>query len=247
MDEEVVQPFKKFYKEEVVEDEEIVREVAEVAYAPLRDQFHMLFQDPDTKEPCPELIISIMVKIYRAIFNRLEKERETHKSFEINVADEFTIGFDCGEENEDDEKNGNFMVSIKHLYKPDSVDEDEDNLEKTCIECCVRWMDKNVKKNPEIIRSIAVDATKLLSDIDVALASSDAIFPFFCTVYRTLVKTLILKKAEADDYEYEINFASCFNIIIQEKENGTNAVNFRPTIMDKLGLKSDVTASSQYE
>ena len=236
----------KFFNENVYEDQEDILTVCEVAGKTLYEKFKLGFIDPETKKIEPRLIAVCFTKIFGAILQNLKRlEKEQYSSFEINICNRLIVGFSTNDD-DDDEKQGNFMIFINHINGATKND-DVDDPSLTAQERSVQWNAENVIIQPEIIKQISVDALKNLKEIEVTLASADCIMPIFVTVYEALVNYLKVTRREKEEYEYEINFASCFTIGVRESDDGIDAVYFRPSIESKLALKNDSLASSKYE
>jgi hypothetical protein len=149
-------------------------------------------------------------------------------------------------EDDDDEKQANFMICIEDLGFEPRRYETEDSI-KSSNELCAAWNSDNIIDQPEIIKKISETALKILkSDIDIEFNSSELVMPIFVTIYETLVSMLKTHRREIDEFEFEINFMSCFFIGARESEF-EDIIYIRPNIESKLRLKNDSLASAKYE
>lgn len=239
--------FEKFFDENVCEDQVEILTALGVSHNKLINRFKMRFNDPrDETQPSLELIGATFIKIYRAIIDFLIQQRESKSSYALNIADRVVIGFETADENDDDEKNGNFMVYINHLYKPKSNDDDIDRT-LSSPELVTNWFSQEVKECVDELLTIAATSLRYLKAIDIALAIPQSVIACFCTVYDELVNVAKEKRREKNVYENEINFMNCFTIKAKEGENGIDEITFRPSIESKLDLKSDLEGSSKFE
>jgi len=230
-----------YYKEICVEDEEDLRKACNVADLRNWEEFKV-------KLEYPEILASIFSKTFEAIIKKLEVFEKDNSMFNINIANTLNIGYTTSE-NDDDEKEGNFMVYIKDNLggKPlASLEHNESNM--TAKECVTQWCQSHiVDENIGILNEIAVKALSMLKDIDIILPTSDFIWPLFCTLYSNIISQAIQMRKETNQFKYEINVFSCFYLIVQEAEDDNVDIIIRPSILSKLALKNDSIASSKYE
>lgn len=227
-----------YFEEICREDEEHVLTICEVASACIYDKFRLRLDDP-------KLLAAIWSKIFDAILIKLEKLENNYSDFTINVCDRVSFGYSTNVD-EEDEKQGNFMVFITHMNNNKKTEESEDPRSKP-EERAMQWNTENLIEQPKLLAEISVDSLELLKSIDVYLGSREYIMPIFCMVYEQLVNYLMTKRKELNEYEFEINFISCFFIGARETDDGIDEIFIRPNIESKLRLKSDSKASSQYE
>lgn len=234
-----------YFDENCNEDKEDVLMICETANKQLYKEFKMSFNDPITKKPDPRLLASSFGKIYEAILISLEKFERTYSDFELNICGRLLIGYSTNQD-EDDEKQGNFMIYIRHLNVNKKFDSVEDPS-STASERAVQWNNENIINQPEVIKNVSIEALDVLKGIDVVLNSSECVMPIFVTVYESIINYLKIVRREQDLFEYEINFMNCFFIGVRESEDGNDDVYIRPNIDSKLRLKNDSLASSKYE
>lgn len=237
-----IEPFYKHFDEICKEDREEVKSVCTAAAMTIRQNFKYAFIDKDTNEFCPEVVAVIFSKTYDAILDELVNLEKKNSEFNINVCGRLDIGY-SNIENEDDEKEGNFMIYIRHKNFS-HVNSETNYDDPSPKELCVSWSTTNIKDQPEILKRIAANAVEKLKRVDVIFDTSDAILPIFITVYEHLVLFIQDQRAQANEFEYSINFASCFTIGARETDNG-DEIYIIPSINSKLKLKSDANASAK--
>lgn len=234
-----------YFEENCNEDQDDVLMICETANKQLYKDFRMSFNNPETRKPDPRLLASCFGKIYEAILISLEKMERTYSDFELNICNRLLIGYSTNED-EEDEKQGNFMIYIRHL----NVNKKFDSVEDTSLsatERAVQWNNENIINQSETLRKVSIEAMETLKEIDTMLHSSECIMPVFVTVYESIINYLKIVRREKDLFEYEINFINCFFIGVRESEDGNDDVYIRPNIDSKLRLKNDSLASSKYE
>ena len=237
-DVKVIEKYESYFEEFAHEDQEHVITICETASKVIFDRFKARFDDP-------RLLAACFSKIYGAFLNKLESLESEFSSFQINICDRLSMGYSTTND-EDDEKIGNFMISITHLNSNKKNENVEDPTAKT-EERAVQWNTENIISQPELLRKISVEAVDELKTIDVNIGTTELIIPIFVTTYEAIVNYLKIKRNEEDAFEFEINFISCFYIGARESEDGLDDIYIRPNIEAKLKLKNDTNASSQYE
>lgn len=234
----MAEKYLEYYNEFAVEDNDDIITICQTAGKIIWERFRARFDDP-------KLLAATFSKIYGSIMSKLKDLEREYQDFNINICGRLDMGYSTNED-EDDEKQGNFMVYIRHLNSRHKNDQIDDPQAKA-TERAVLWNAENCTVNPDILRKISVEALDALKEIDVNLGSSELVMPVFVTVYESLVNFLKIRRREKDDFEYEINFISCFYISARESEDEDDVINIRPNIEAKLTLKDDAGASSKYE
>lgn len=233
-----MEKFMEYFNEYVTEDTEDIITICESASKIINDRFRC-------KLPKAELVASMFSSIYYSILNELTVFEKEYNDFQINICDRLIIGYSTTED-EDDEKQGNFQIYIRHLNSAKKNDDIADQ-EATTDERAVIWNATNVKEQPELLRKISIKAKEDLEKIDVVIASSELILPIFVSVYEALIMYITTRRRELDEFQYEINFCSCFNIGAREAEDELDEIYLVPSIASKLTLKNDAQATAKYE
>ena len=226
-----------YFNTNICEDFDIIQKIADVSTSALYDKFNVKIDDW-------RLITAAFLKIFETFMQHLVSMEKDHSEFEINLANRLLIGFN-NNENDDDEKTGNFMVFMRHLKESPKLDGISDPTISN-IERCVQWNTENIIENPELIRKMTVDAVKNLNNIEIQVANNELIMPIFITFYESIITVLKLERRDRDSYEIIVNLG-WFMMIAQEGEDGRDNYFIRPDIGSKLFLKNDSGASSAVE
>lgn len=227
-----------YFEEYVKEDEEDILTICQTASKIIYDKFKLRFDDP-------RLLGTTMSKIYTAFTDRLEALENEYSDFTINICDRLALGYSTNID-EDDEKQGNFMIFIRHLNATKKDDMENDPTAKA-VDIAVKWNSDNYGKQPQLLKEIAIKAYEELKKMDILLFSSELVIPVFVTTYETIVNYLKIKRKEEDLFDYEINFMGCFYIGAREGADETDDIYIRPNIESKLKLKDDNKATSKHE
>ena len=209
-DVKIIEKYIPYFEEFAHEDTEHIITICESASKIIYDRFKARFDDP-------RLLAACFSKIYSAFLNRLEALESEYSSFQINICDRLSMGYSTTND-DDDEKTGNFMISITHLNSNKKNENVDDATAKT-EERAVQWNTENIISQPELLRKISVEAVEELKSIDVNIGTTELIMPIFVTTYETMVEYLKIKRREEDAFEFEINFISCFYIGSRESED----------------------------
>jgi hypothetical protein len=236
----VVPSYQKYFDMICVEDQEDVILVCETASKIIWEKFRAKFDDPKL------LAVTVSV-VYDQIKEKIKSLREKNSEFHINVCNRFEIGY-TNDENEDDEKSGNFMIYIKPLTAADvEPSYESDDPYAKAAQRAVEWSSKNIIENSGILNDIAINAVKVLQQYKINIGLSELIFPVFIMTYESLVSYLKIKRSETKNYKEEINFISCFFIAARESLDGPDEIIIRPNIDTKILLKDDSMAGKDTE
>ena len=194
-----------------------------------------------------KMVAMFFVKTFEAIINELQKLRETHVSYAINIANHLVVGF-TNQDNDEDEKNGNFMIYVKNLMKyVPTLEVGEYRSPEKSREYLTNWNQENMIEQPDTTKRIAAYACELLNKIDIRVNSGEMIFPIFVTIYECIVQYMKITRKDLKLDEYEINFCNIFFIQAAEQDDGIDRIVIRPSIECKMSLKSDKIATAIYE
>lgn len=237
MSETKIGNYQKYFDTYCVEDREDVILICEIASKIIWERFKAKYDDP-------KILATVVSVTYEQIKNKLKDLRPKNSEFRINVCDRFEIGY-TNDENEDDEKSGNFMIYIKPLTSVglDQVYESDDPYAKSA-QRAVEWCSKNISENSAILNDIAISTVEALKNLNINIGISELVFPTFIMVYESLVNYLKVKRSETKEYKEEINFISCFFIAARESVEGEDEIIIRPDIDTKILLKDDSMAGS---
>ena len=227
----------RYYEDNIYEDEDHIQMISETAISVIRERFSIVLNDH-------RLMTAAFLKIFESFIEKLKTLQKDYDNFQINLANRLAIGF-TNNDNDEDEKSGNFMLFIQHLREATKVDNVTDPTVSN-IERAVQWNAENIVENPDLIRSLTIEAVKYLNGIDIQIANNEIIMPIFISYYECIINYLKIYRREADLFEFQLNY-SWFFIGAREGEDGRDTVFIRPSINGKLSLKSDVNASSKDE
>lgn len=241
--------YEKYYESIVPEDKDDVLQICMNTNQSLTRNLYMTFiSNPNKKERKKgeeqidvRFIACVFSLTFDAILAKLKSLESKKSSAKINIANRFEIGFDTTED-EDDEKNGNYMIFIRDKGTTKLTDMMLNPRAKP-IERAVEWINANITDDAELLKEIATDAKLRIDKLDIILSSSELIMPIFVITYESLVSYLKIRRNEMNELDYEINFCSCFNIKSSESEEGPDKITIRPNINSKLFLKDDEKAS----
>ena len=223
-----------WFEKNIHENQEELVQIGELAMRSISDKFALTLNKP-------ELVLVIYDVTFKAIIDVLKEKEEVYPDYAINIADRVEIGY-SNYNNENAEKNGNFMVSIKHLAgkKINNRDDESDDT----IELATQWNAYNITSDIETIQDIAERAKKALDDsFDVSLGSAELIMPLFISIHEALVSYLSIKRVENQTCEYEINMCGEFAAGVREDEEANEVVYFIPPVDLRLYMKDDFKAN----
>jgi hypothetical protein len=232
--------YEKYFDEICKEDVNDVLTICSAASQIIYEKFKIKLDDP-------KITATIFSNTYEAILDYLESLEKDYSEFKIDICNRFVIGYSTNE-SEEDEKEGNFMIYIRHKNSLNtSMDNAADNANLKALDLAVQWNTDNVIEQPKIIRDIAAKAKDKCERMDIYLVSSECIMPIFITVYENIINYIKIRRKELDKFEFEINFASVFYIGAREAENDDCDIYIRPNIESKLKLKNDLIATAKHE
>lgn len=232
---------KTWYENTVVEDQEDCINIAGMANKECLRRWNIGLGGEDE----PEVALGFYSVVFNSIVDMLRSKRADNNEFAINIANVIEIGYDDSTDDGEQEKPGNFCPYIYDLGVKTNIDEDPDH---DSIERCVRWNSENVKEQKKTLSEIASNAVKTLHEsLDIHLGSTEAVFPLFTTIHEQLVEYMKTKQAESGTSTVMINFCGNFDIYCRLVEGGDVAIEYAPKPSDKIGIKSDSTATAPKE
>lgn len=198
----------------------------------------------------PQVTSIIFLATYESILDVLKKKQSSgYHSYELVIANKFVIGY-TDNISEDDEKQGNIIIYIKHL-KTDMRNKENADRNDEAIELTRKWMSINIDNDINTFDEIAELTMKTLCNkYGIRLESKNLVLPIFTTVYECMVSYIKLKRHSLpidDNFSYEINMLGCFVIICRDDGDKGDKIAFRPTPLSKAALKNDAFATSIHE
>lgn len=228
-----------WFLENVSDNAEELLEIGEFANKQLLETISLGLNSPATT-------IAIYSKIFETICDVVVEQEKDWSDFQLNIADRLIIGYTTTDD-ENDEKQGNFMV---YMLPGGSTRSDKplDDDERDTITLCTQWNAANVKTQPEVIKAIASRGRKALdSIINIKMESDEFIIPMFCVIHSQIVSYIRTKRVELNQPEYELNIAGLYTIGITETDDAEENIYYVPSITLKLKFKNDAEASGKYE
>ena len=188
-----------------------------------------------------------IIAMYHHVFDTICKILKDYESkctdSEIDVASMFKIGFDTTE-NDDDEKQGNFMVYIRHLENHNALailDEDE----KKTINLAAMWNATNIKLNPEVMKEVASEALKVIeSNLQMKLSNQEVVIPIFGVTHACIIDYVKTQRRDRKSSEFEVTVSDLYTVGCMVNDDGEEEIYFDPSISMKLRFKNDALASS---
>lgn len=240
--------FVKYFEEITVEDVDDIEIIGSMACRTILRDFGISFSNDENEGGEDEwrAPIVIFAVTYEAIIEELIRLRkESYNKFNINFANRFYIGFD-NRVDEEDEKEGNFMIYIFNKEDGKGVNNTEENSydEQNAAERCRHWVSENVIDSPDTIKRISENALKKLEKLDIVLYRDTLIPPIVSYVYDELIAYMNQKRINMKEDEFEINFSGCFFVMSRETKDGKGEIVFRPSIESKMLLKDDATSGN---
>lgn len=228
-----------WFRENVSEDAEDLLKAAELANSELHNKISLTFPNPMTT-------IAVYANIFETICKVIAEKETEWEDFCLNIANRLKIGYTTTS-SEDDEKQGNFMVFLQHIYdktSDDSLNDENDNDETDTVVLCTQWNATNVKTQTELINTIASIGKKNLGNlINIKLESPEFIIPTFCIIHSCIIRYLQLKRTEEKNACCELNVAGLYTVGCQETDDAEEEIYFVPSISLKLLFKNDAQAT----
>jgi hypothetical protein len=224
----------------VVEDFDICKSIAEQARKSLYDRFHIAFTDDET-------VLGFYGVVWNVIWDTIELERDSKKEFVVNIANFLELGF-ANNENDDTEKSGSFVPVIYSLDGKPEYSNDDYNM--STVEKCQSWNTSNIKTKKKFFDNVSQRASKqLASKVDIHLSEPEVILPCWTIIHETIIKFLPLKYStewykedDIETYEKTVNFCGCFNAILRNNKDGVATINIVPNVSSKVSIKDDSRA-----
>lgn len=189
-------------------------------------------------------VMAIYGVIFEALVETVGEYQKSHDSYEVELADRLGIGFN-NDDNEDDEKSGNFNLVMWHVENKDkNADEPMDADEDSSVVLSTEWNSKNITDNKEFANRFMINGLKKLKEIiNIPSESHEFIAPVFCIIHTQILKYINLKFGESADHQFELNVMGLYTIGIQITDNADLDIYYHPTIYGKLSMKNDAVAA----
>lgn len=234
----------RWFNDYAVDNKSEMKIICDMTARSAEEQFNMYLTKGNT-----EVFACVFHGTFLSILEFIASKQKHYNKFTLEVANSVNIGYE-NNENEDNEKVGNFMPIIEHIGINRNLVDDDISKETQISHNFIRWNQLNIKKNIELFKEIQEIAyNKLKTSYAVNIRTSEGIIPLFCVFFDNIVNVLKMKYKEAestDVSEVSLNVFSLFHIFYSfNEEDNLEIVEFKPEPAMKLALKSDTHAGKE--
>lgn len=241
-----VEPWVIFLKDSLCEDFDVIESIADTANRSLYEKYKI-------KLDSWPMSTAVFLKTFESICTMLKSKESNYSNYAINFMNRFIVSFNSNI-NDEDEKNGNFMIYLRHIggdtAKDTFIDPTDTPLTRVADwnkENLVSKIDDGVmKKQPELTRKMSLLAVEYINKINIKLANNEVIFPMFINYYDSIITVCKLVRKDRDLPKLEVNLG-LLRIIIKEGPDGRDVIELKPDIAGKLNIKDDKLATSSNE
>ena len=233
----------RWFKQFAVDNATELKIACDLTARSAEEQFSLM-----TKSGNTEVFAVIYYATFMEILNFIRKKQKTYNQFSIEIANSINIGY-TNNENDDNEKIGNFMPIMEYISINRNVIDTSGVLDsdKTTANFLM-WKELNIKKSVEYYKEIQENAYRTLQEeYKVSPRTSEAIFPLFCIFQDTLASVLKMKYKEAegtDISEISMNVFGLYDMYYSfNADDNQEIYEFQPNIAMKLALKQDDVAA----
>ena len=241
------EPWVIFVKDSLCEDYDIIESIADTANRALYEKYKI-------KIDSWPMSTAVFLKTFESICAMLKSKEQNYSEYAINFMNRFVISFNSNL-NDEDEKNGNFMIYLRHIggetVKDTFIDPTDTPLTRVAD-----WNKDNLiskiddggimKKQPELTRKMSLLAVDYINKINIKLANNEVIFPMFINFYDSIITVCKLVRKDRDLPKLEVNLG-LLRVVVKEGPDGRDIIELKPDIAGKLNIKDDKLASSASE
>lgn len=221
-----------------------IRKICDLTARKLEENFGLKIKTNNT-----EVYGVIFFATFITILQYIASKQKVYNNYSIEIFNSINIGY-TNNDNEDNEKVGNFMPILEYIGTNQDVVRDdigerlnEDRIQRRFT----LWKTLNAKKNIEHYKEIQELAfEKLLKEFKVDMRFSECIIPIFCIFFDFIIAVLKMKYREAagtDVAEVKLNVFGLFDIFYSfDEDKSEEIIDFEPNITTKLTLKNDSIA-----
>ena len=242
LDELNVAPVKKetiatrWFKEYAVNNTADMRIVCSLTSRSCEEQFALYLKSVNT-----EIYAVIYYVTFMTILEFIRNKQKQYNDFSIVIANSIRIGYNNNDD-ETNEKIGNFMPVMKHVGVNMNVDKHRES--KDVEEKYLEWKQINIRQTVEYYKEIQEKAFDILNrEYKIYLRTSESVIPIFCIFMDHIVNLIKLRYKEAynsDVSEVSMNVLNLFDIYYSfDEEKNLEYIEYTPNIKMKLALKSD--------
>lgn len=240
------EPWVIFLKDSLCEDFDVIESIGDTANRSLYEKYKI-------KLDSWPMSTAVFLKTFESICAMLKSKESNYSNYAINFMNRFIVSFNSNI-NDEDEKNGNFMIYLRHIggdtAKDTFIDPTDTPLTRVADwnkENLVSKIDDGVmKKQPELTRKMSLLAVEYINKINIKLANNEVIFPMFINYYDSIITVCKLVRKDRDLPKLEVNLG-LLRIIIKEGPDGRDVIELKPDIAGKLNIKDDKLATSSNE
>lgn len=229
--------YKTWYKENIVDNQEDIWHIGETAS--LR-----IFKDLKISMP-PEMIIAFYCNSLEGMMDYLKKKQTDYTEFWINVQDTLEIGY-TNNENEDDEKQGNFMIQVNYL--PDAPRVNVNDFSDDAETIATSWASQNMSASIEYLLKEIMPHVKnyLKTHVDLIIERAEVVLLLFMLINEVIIGVVKTKRQESAVSDYFITVGGLVSIHCQETDDG-DRIFFKAEPSAKIMMKSDGDATAVHE
>lgn len=240
------EPWVIFLKDSLCEDFDVIESIADTANRSLYEKYKI-------KLDSWPMSTAVFLKTFESICAMLKSKESNYSNYAINFMNRFIVSFNSNI-NDEDEKNGNFMIYLRHIGGDTAKDVYIDPTD-TPLTRVADWNKENLvskiddgvmKKQPELTRKMSLLAVEYINKINIKLANNEVIFPMFINYYDSIITVCKLVRKDRDLPKLEVNLG-LLRIIIKEGPDGRDVIELKPDIAGKLNIKDDKLATSSNE
>jgi hypothetical protein len=235
----------RWFRDIAVNNAEELKTVCDLTDRSAQEQFSMYLQNKN-----PETYAVVFYATFMSILDFIREKQKRYNNFSIVIANSINIGY-TNNDNEDNEKVGNFMPLMEYvginrtIIQNESIDELATDTSTTNL---LSWKQLNTKQNVEFYKDIQDRAfQKLKSEFKTNLRTAEAVIPLFCIFLDHISNLMKIKYQEAlntNVSEVSMNVFGLFDIFYSfNEEENLEIIEFQPNITMKLALKSDSIAN----
>lgn len=202
----------------------------------LRDNLHVSL---DSKTS-----VALFVHTIEAIVAYLKKQQDKCPSYYLLFLNKLMIGYSNSSENNDDEKDGNFVIHMKQA--PDTTNEKFKSSFRDAEDIISEWSARNLHTDEETENLKIMDEarTYIKEELSIALGHHELVYAIFINAYEALCECLRTKRQEHHVSDYYVTIAGWIEVHCTELEDGGDFIFFKMSPSMKQDMKYDAKANT---
>ena len=234
----------RWFKDYAVNNRDDLKTVCDMTARDAEEQFKMRLKSGNT-----EVYAVVFYATFKCILDFIKTKQKTYNNFTIQIANSINIGY-TNNDDEDNEKVGNFMPLIEYISVNRSIVDDSPMEEDTTAINYIKWKELNIKKTAEYYKEIQNNTYELLrTEYKTSLRTAEAVFPLFGCFMDNITNLLKFKYKEMEGTkisEIQMDILGLFTIFYSyDSEEDNEVIEMQPDIFTKLYLKNDDVASRE--